>query len=240
MGLFSRRRASANEGGLIAACGLSDWWNTAFTDSGRAGLEQLFNAPSQDGGTRSARLADGPLEPGEDPFRLVGKDPYRLVGTLVALVRGALAPREVISALLAKHEELARSRGNVLDLHFVYSAAIETWYARRESEPDALQLAIEACEKQIAIAPQAWGQFVADAEASARRSSELWGETREATFLAPSHRGFQQLAIIREKQGDFDEALRLSREAQRQGWRDGKRDWSARIARLEKRAARLR
>lgn len=86
-------------------------------------------------------------------------------------------------------------------------------------EPGAFEVAVSSCEKQIAIAPQALIAF------------------KREDFPPVSHRGFQQLAIIREKRGDYSEALRLCRQAQKQGWRDGHDDWSKRIARLERRAA---
>lgn len=139
--------------------------------------------------------------------------------------------------MLAKEEELALSSGNRLDLHFAYSTAIKLWYKRRETQPGAFEAAVAACERQIAIAPQAWAAFVAQSEEAARKRSEFTGRPQAPVFQAPSHRGFQQLSIIREKQGDFAEALRLCREASAQGWRDGKDDWSKRIARLERRAA---
>ena len=76
------------------------------------------------------------------------------------------------------------------------------------------------------------------AEENARKLSEVDGQKHDVVSSAPtSHRGFQQLAIIREKQGNFAEALRLCREAESQGWQDEGRDWSARIAKLEQRVA---
>jgi len=50
----------------------------------------------------------------------------------------------------------------------------------------------------------------------------------------PRHVGFDQLAIIREKQHDYAEAIRLSELAMKQGWNG---DWEARIARCEKKLA---
>jgi hypothetical protein len=50
----------------------------------------------------------------------------------------------------------------------------------------------------------------------------------------PEHVGYKQLAIIRERAGDYAEALRLSKEAKREKWAG---DWENRIARLEKKSA---
>ena len=112
---------------------------------------------------------------------------------------------------------------------------IQAYYAERETQPGAFEAAVAACERQIAIGPQAWAAFVAWDEENTRKLIAFDSVHRDSAFLASGHRGFQQLAIIREKQGEFAEALRLCREASRQGWRDGNGDWSNRIARLERR-----
>ena len=52
----------------------------------------------------------------------------------------------------------------------------------------------------------------------------------------PAHHGFQQLAIIREREKDYAEAIRLCREAMAQGWGG---EWEKRIARCENRLAKL-
>jgi tetratricopeptide (TPR) repeat protein len=140
-------------------------------------------------------------------------------------------------AVFAKAEELALEQGDALDLHFAYSEAIKFWYGRRDTDPEALPAAISACERQIALAPSAAKAFREHAVEPVQGLSRFEGRRVEPVFTPVSHRGFQQLAIIREKQGDLEGALRLAREAQALGWRDGKKDWSDRMARLEKRLA---
>jgi len=120
--------------------------------------------------------------------------------------------------MLAKAEELAKAAGNVLDLHFVYAGMIKTFYVDRDNDPEALDLAIAACEKQIALGPEA-------AEAWTRESPEE---------PLPGHTGYTQLAIIREKHKNFADAISLSRLAMKQGWAG---DWEERIARNERRLA---
>jgi hypothetical protein len=109
--------------------------------------------------------------------------------------------------------------GAILDRHFALQEQIEMHYRERDRKPGALDAAIRACEQQIALAPQS---------ACAWRA-EYGGEQ------LPRHVGYEQLAIIREKQKDYPEAIRLSRMAREQGWAG---DWDARIARCEKKAAR--
>ena len=127
--------------------------------------------------------------------------------------------RHIARRILEKSEEL--SAGNVLDSHFTYSEMIPIYYRDRDTDPGAMDSAITACENQIALAPEAAKAF----QAEYPTDSEL-----------PSHRGFTQLAIIREKERDYAEAINLAREALKQGWAG---DWEKRIDRCEKRLAKL-
>jgi hypothetical protein len=102
----------------------------------------------------------------------------------------------------------------VLDEHFVFQERIESRYREREKDPAALQDAVTACEAQISLAPQ---------------TAEAFSE--EGFDTLPRHVGFQQLAVIREKQGDYAEALRVSEEARSQGWAG---DWDKRVVRLRR------
>jgi hypothetical protein len=47
----------------------------------------------------------------------------------------------------------------------------------------------------------------------------------------PSHKGYQQLAIILEKQGKLEEAIKLCKQAAEQGWAG---DWEKRVERYRK------
>jgi hypothetical protein len=49
--------------------------------------------------------------------------------------------------------------------------------------------------------------------------------------FAPIGTSFYQLTVIRDKQGNYEEAIRLSRLALEQGWAG---DWERRIVRYEK------
>jgi hypothetical protein len=96
---------------------------------------------------------------------------------------------------------------------------VPIYYRDRDTDPDALAAAIDACEKQIALGPEAAEAF----EAEYPTDSTL-----------PSHRGFTQLAIIREKEHNYADAIRLAQDAMSQGWAG---DWEKRIERCEKRLA---
>ena len=206
MGIFSH---TPKVGGKIGHFGLGDWWLATFTPAERDYIEEKH---SPMGGLPDVTLTQGNI----------GGTSQTAAGLLVGLSSWFVGPgdRHLALRILEKAEAEAEAGSDILDRYFVYSQMVKVYYAERETRPGAFEAAITACEKQIAVGPQAFAAF---------RSK--YGEA------PPSMLGFTQLAIIREKQGDYAEALRVCHEAERQGWRDGKADWSKRIARIEKRAA---
>lgn len=100
----------------------------------------------------------------------------------------------------------------ILDKHFQLSESIPLLYKKREEE--GLEKTIEACREQIDLAPQAKAEFL-----------------REYPWQPlPSHRGYEQLAIILDKQNRFDEAIKVCEQAQTEGWAG---DWDKRIDRYK-------
>ncbi|MDA8353580.1 MAG: hypothetical protein M0Z65_10455 [Firmicutes bacterium] len=100
-------------------------------------------------------------------------------------------------------------------LQIFYRDRAQHFYKLRNEDPENLKKAIQYCQKQIAYAPMAIQANRMDPQAK----------------TLPHHYGFKQLAIIREKQGDVEEAIRLCEEALAQGW---KGDWQHRIDRYRK------
>ncbi len=103
--------------------------------------------------------------------------------------------------------------------HLDYIETIRSHYSARNRNEGALAQAIAACEAQIALAPRA-----ATAYKRLAPDSPL-----------PVHTGFEQLAVIREKEKNYEAAIQLSKEAMRQGWTG---EWQKRIERCEKRLSR--
>jgi hypothetical protein len=191
--------------GFLGYFHLGEWWLTAFTEAERAYIEEKYKPMGE---SRDRSLTHGSMS-------WTTQTAAGLLSDLSTWFMGP-ADRHLAIRVLEKAEAVVEE-GAVLDRHFVYSQMVKVYYAERETRQGAFEAAVAACERQIAIGPQV---LVA---------------MRRKDYPPVAHRGFKQLAIIREKQGDFTEALRLSREASSQGWRDGKGDWSARIARLERR-----
>jgi len=190
--------------GLIKYFGLTDWWLTAFTEEERKKIVSSFQ----------------PL--GAPPDSLTVGDITYSSGTAVGLLSPLAGwfrneqDRSIAFRIVEKAEELA-SQADVLDRHFLYQAKIQIYYPFRDKDDFALRRAIEACEQQIKMSLEA-----------ARAFREKYpGEL-------PAHIGYQQLAIIREKQGDFESAINLSQKAYEGGWAG---DWENRIERCKKKLA---
>jgi hypothetical protein len=79
-----------------------------------------------------------------------------------------------------------------------------------------MQKAIDACMQQINLAPHAAKAFRAE---------------YPNDDCLPAHKGYEQLAIIFEKQMRLKEAIALCQEADSQGWAG---DWDRRIDRYQK------
>lgn len=188
MGLFDFLKPQPQIRGSIGYFGLGDWWLTTFSDEERQHILQVF----QPLGSSGDSLTSGSISYTSESA----------VGLLQSLAGWFTKDqdRPIAHKMLDKAEELAVG-SPVLDRHFLYGQEIGTYYKDRE-QPAYLGKAIRACRQQIAIAPEAAKAFKAEYKGSP----------------LPSHKGYEQLAIILEKQGNFQEAIGLSALALRQGW----------------------
>lgn len=105
------------------------------------------------------------------------------------------------------------------DLHFNYQNLIRQFYPRRDIIPGALEDAMSCCRSVIRISPE----VIKDPKMRMPPDNEL-----------PSSIGYDQLAIIAEKQKNYAAAIKISRLADSQGWAG---DWESRIQRCEKKIA---
>ena len=109
---------------------------------------------------------------------------------------------------------------DIIAQHFFYMHALKAFYKQRDVDSASYRLAKEYCRRQIQIAPKV----------ALAMQDRFRGEL-------PNHTGFEQLAIILEKEGAYTEALELCKEAKSQGWGHGtskQQDWDKRIARIKK------
>jgi len=191
--------------GSIGYFGLSDWWLSNFSETERKYIVKTF----QPLGSSGESLVKGNIS-------YTSETPIGLLSALVGWFNKK-DDRTIAYRIIKKAEEMINESSNILDIHFLYQSKIETYYRNRDNDPDALEKAIEACKQQIEISPKSKVAFQKE-----YKDSPL-----------PSHKGFEQLAIIEEKLKNFEAAIKISKEALEQGWVG---EWGKRIERCLKRS----
>lgn len=101
---------------------------------------------------------------------------------------------------------------DLIDRHFALHNAIWNCYATRHSESTALEATAALCLEQIQISPQA---------------AKAYGKVMHGAGL-PDHIGYRLSAAIKIEHGEYDEAIRLARQAEGEGWGG---DWQLLVAR---------
>ncbi len=192
-------------GGAIAYHGLEQWWFSQFDEQERSYL--------------NARYAPYSNPPRKDV--LIHGRISSSTQTVTALLSGIISFLDwqkdvsLVEHIRDEGVKQATSKKEWLDLHFLYQNVVKFYYRRRELDDVSLDRAIEACLKQIELAPKAAKSLLAQPY-----FDEL-----------PNHHGYKQLAIIREKAEDYTHAIELSKQAMEQGWNG---DWEKRIERCQK------
>jgi len=199
--------------GYIGHFKLSEWWFSSFDEEERQYIELAFTPL----GFRVIPEGTGPTA--DEHSLLTGSRGLQVYGDagsfLANLAEWLNKPecRHLARRVLEKAEAIA---SDPLEKHDVLQVMVVVKYRDRKKDPRFLDAAIRACQKQIDIAPEVM---------------RLWRRRRRTV---PTHNGFNQLSIIREKEGDYSSAMRLSEEAMKQGWRGA--DWEARIQRCRHKA----
>ena len=200
------------EGTTGHSANLLVWWHTEFTPEEQSYILARYK-PMVMGGA-----GDSNLDPIIRPDGSLG-----LISSLAVLSTWFLSEDDIPLArrILAKSVERQESEtGSFVDRHFIYGHMLKVYYRDRNRDGNALALAIQTCEKQIAIAPQVIREM---------KKEIMWDGH------LPAHGGYTQLAIILERNKDYESTIRLSQEALRQGWAG---DWEKRMARCKQRSNR--
>jgi hypothetical protein len=193
--------------GQIGYFGLTAWWFATFSPAERTYIESTFQPIGIPSGQNL--LTTGKIEQASGTAG-------GLLGSLSSWFNKRPEDLDLALRILKKAEELSAVEHDVLSLHFAYQARIQLNYRWRAEVIGALDAAVEACKQQIGIAPQA---------------AEALQKEFEGRPL-PMHVGYEQLAILREKQCRFAEGIELCREAMQLEWAG---TWEKRIARMEAR-----
>lgn len=226
--------------GSIGYYGLTDWWLSTFTEEERNHILQTF----QPLGGSSESLIKGEIIS-------TSQTAISLLSALAGWFNND-RDRTIAYRILKKAEDLITDKTDILDIHFLFSSRIKIYYRNRNRDQYALKEAIQGCKQQISIAPQVASAFKKDYDDRHNKLKtgfngdlELWDNSKQKyvkgrnltySFTLPSHTGYEQLAIILEKQKKYKEAINLIKQAQSEGWNG---DWDKRIERCQKKASSL-
>ena len=189
--------------GFIGYFNLNDWWQENFTDDERRHMVEKYQLIGLD------------KDPLVDPDFSSSRMSETIFGFLYNLASWFNTPsdRAIAKKIITKAEEYIGTEKDAFRLHFFYPTKMKIYYREREN-PVALKIAIDCCIKQIELTPlstQAWQKKYGD--------------------KLPFHEGYDQLCIIYEKQGKFEEVIQLAEQAKSQGWSGA---WDSRIERAKK------
>lgn len=193
--------------GLLEKFKLWDWWETNFTEDERNRIIEKYR-PLGSGGP-------SPLIWGNTS----ASSPRAFLSTLATWFNNA-EDFHLALKMMQKADTYPAASLSVEDAHFGCQERIKFFYRWRNDHAGALDAAIAACQEQVRLAPKAAEMFT---------TSERWG-------WMPRHYGYDQLAIIYEKQGKLKEAIDLCEAGKSQGWAN---DFDKRLTRLRKRLRKL-
>jgi hypothetical protein len=204
--------------GLIGKYKLENWWNSEFTVDERAIIESVFTPMSSEG-VMTGILTSGNID-------VIGQTCLQFIFGLLSWFH---KPEyyQIINKIVKLGDSMVNTEKDVLNKHSYFLHKIKCFYPCREQFPEAMELAIKACEEQINISNEAALAF--------KKENQRWtGKPPEECGL-PEHTGFKQLCIIREKQGNWQEVIRLAEQAKSRGWNDGTTGgWDKRIEKARK------
>jgi len=196
--------------GIIKYFDLVNWWLETFSAEERDYIEKIYQAEK--------------VKPhlGEPPPLIVGDIRYSDEAvTHFLLGLASLFPTvndlNLVNRIRKKAEELIERETDILVRHFYYHNLIESFYGARRDNPEALNMMILPCEKQISLSPNAVIAF-----------RENWRFCKGPT---PGHTGFSKLIEVFFEQGRYEDAILLAKQAKSDGWAGY---WDVMIERFEK------
>lgn len=206
MGLFSFLKGKQKIKGSIAYHGLEEWWLSELTDIDREIILEKYKSL----GTGSCSIIEGNISS-------TSQTKLSLLSGMVGWFKKE-EERYLTYKIIEKAEKLINSDTNILDIHFLYGAKQHITYKDRDTKPNGIELAIDACKQQISCSSKAAKGFLKEYNGAP----------------LPSHKGYYQLAIILEKAKEYDKAIATCKQALSQGWAG---DWGKRIERCKKKNA---
>jgi len=206
--MFNLSKRRGKIEGDIGYFNLEEWWLSEFDENTREYIVEKY----QPMGVPPRSLVEG-------RYDWTSANKASFLSGLAGWFQGP-KDRHIARKIYKKALELINTSDDPLDRHFLYQGLIQTYYKDRDN-PDYYNLAVEYCKKQIAMQSEAAKKWLKDYP--------------EDTL--PAHHGYEQYAIILEKENRFDEAIEISKEADRNGWSGS---WKNRIERCTKKIEKLK
>jgi len=194
--------------GVLGQFDLWEWWSDSFSDEEKRYILERYN-PFPGYPQEKSVLTHGSISIAH-PRSFLSR---------IALWFNNVDGYSIALKFMNKAQEYPISDLSVLDYHFDCDERVMFYYRWRNEHEGALDSAIRACKEQIGIASDA-----------APACLEKFG-------MIPRHGGYDQLAIIYEKQGQLEEAIAICEQGRAQGWAN---DFDKRLARLNKKLAKLK
>lgn len=210
----------SDEGGLMGSYGLKEWFSETFSDSEITYIKEKMSRVMNNSNT----IDSGPTT----------CNSQTAAGFLDSLAYNFGTKKDISIAIrfLEKAEELFNLDSmSASEIHYFCLARIGIYYKDREN-PKSLEKTIYWCKKMIEVAPQAYLE-IREYEKSLYTPYErktLPKELVNATATS-QHKGFEQLAIIEYKRGNYQEVINICNLAKKSKF-DG--DWDYRIEQAKK------
>ena len=188
---------------------LEEWWFSTFTDNERRYIIEKYQ-PMGMGGDEET---DGKNHLTEGDISWTSASASNFLNGLSSWFTGP-NDRVIGRKIGEKTKEEALKSKDPLDMHFALSSLITLYYRDRD-QADYYDKALAYCRAQIKIQSVAARAFL----------------KKYPKQPLPSHVGYEQLAIVLEKEKRYQEAINLAKEAKQNGWAG---DWDKRIERCHK------
>lgn len=207
--------------GLIGYFHLEDWFNQTFSDE-----EILY---------MKEKLAKTMMNPDQLNKTVLSSTTQTVQEFLGSMAYNFNTKKDIKIAIkfMDKAAEFTDLSGmSAMDLHYYYMNPIEIYYKDREN-PESLEKAIMYCKKMIEIAPEAFKEIK---EYNANLYTEedkktLPKELIKSALANPPHKGFEQLATIEYKRGNYVEVINLCKQAKKLKFSGG---WDSMIEKAQK------
>lgn len=215
--------------GILKVYGLNEWWDKTFTEREKLELSRSYTRLYDTSYLGIDELDENILTESQvevfslsDDLRKVNfnKKSYFIQQTSVLSFLSEMVGCAYRSNGIPTIEKISKkaeyfienTNQPILDCHFFYGSLIGIYFQNRKAKPKYFEKVIHYCKKQIAISPKAAKEFARN----------------DPNGQIPTHVGYIRLAIILEKEEQYELAIDYCKIAQNQGWNG---DWSQRINR---------